>query len=88
MSAILGQVGNPVPFWRDGAWEEHIGWSTPVTLSIVAAKPHQSTENLMQEQFGLLKFLIKLNLDSQGLHFPVVSGSCLGIRIPNMFPPG
>jgi len=34
MSAILDQVGNPIQFWRNGAWEEHTGWSMPVRKRI------------------------------------------------------
>jgi len=34
MLAILDQVGNPIPFWRDNTWQDHIGWSTPVVKCI------------------------------------------------------
>jgi len=57
------------------------------TLSSVAGTPHQAKHQLMQERFGLLTFLLKLNVDSNGLHFPVVSGSCIGIPIPKMLLP-
>ena len=29
MQAILGQVGAPLPLWRDGRWQEAPGWSDP-----------------------------------------------------------
>lgn len=57
------------------------------TLSSVADTPQDATEQGMHEQFGLLKFLLRLNVDSDGLHFPVVSGSCMGIPIPKMLLP-
>lgn len=57
------------------------------TLRPVASKRHQSTDKLLQEQFGLLKFLLKLELRASGLYFPVVSGSCLGIPIPKVLLP-
>jgi len=57
------------------------------TLSSVVAYPQQSTETLIQEQFGLLKFKLRLEVDGNGLHFPVVSGSCLGIPIPKIILP-
>lgn len=34
MLAILDQVGNPIPFWRQGAWENHNGWSNPVRKKV------------------------------------------------------
>jgi len=57
------------------------------TLSRATAHPQHSTEMLVHEQFGLLKFLLDLEVDNDGLHFPVVSGSCLGIPIPPVLLP-
>lgn len=57
------------------------------TLSSVAEFRLQSTDQCIREQFGLLKFVLGLNADSSGLHFPVVSGSCIGIPIPKVFLP-
>jgi len=34
MQAILAQVGNPVDFWREGAWVKCKGWSEPTRKSI------------------------------------------------------
>lgn len=57
------------------------------TLSSVADSCRQSTEQRITEQFGLLKFLLGLHIDNSELHFPVVSGSCLGIPIPKAILP-
>jgi len=34
MHAILVQVGNAVPFWRNGEWVDCAGWSEPVCKSV------------------------------------------------------
>jgi len=34
MHAILAQVGNAVPFWRNGGWVNCAGWSEPVDKSV------------------------------------------------------
>jgi len=58
------------------------------TLSSVApSRPNESAQRLMQEQFGLLKFVLKLKIDADALHFPVADGSCLGIPIPKVLLP-
>ncbi len=57
------------------------------TLSSVAERPLPSTQQCIREQFGLLKFLLGLHVDRNALHFPVVSGSCLGIPIPTAILP-
>jgi len=75
-------------FAESEVWERKFnGKKFKSTLSKVTAAPNQVSKPLMQEQFGLLKFTLGLNIDSKGLHFPVISGSCLGIPIPKVLLP-
>jgi len=57
------------------------------TLSSGPSGSGHSTGKLIQEQFGLLTFLLQLDIDADGMHFRVISGSCLGVPIPHALLP-
>ncbi len=43
--------------------------------------------HIIEEQFGLLKFKLRLRLEHNAMHFDVVRGSCLGLPIPRLLLP-
>lgn len=57
------------------------------SMQNVSAKLRRQGDHVIQEQFGLLKFILRLEINSKGMHFPVISGSCLGIGIPKILLP-
>jgi len=58
------------------------------TLSLVSSKSDdERLVGVVQEQFGLMKFVLQLSLVDNSMHLNVLRGSCFGVPIPLMLLP-
>jgi len=57
------------------------------TLTKLAPEATPDNQCVVQEQFGLLKFVLNLPIEGDIMHMNVLRGSCLGVPIPSWFLP-
>ncbi len=92
MQAILDQVGNPVPFWRNRQWVDCTGWSEPAIKSI--GQTIKRKANLINAADTVLfptHFNARTVLFRAGLAVPLMHDALQGLgtqrakkRLPNL----
>lgn len=76
------RVGDAEVWWRDFG-----GQRFKSTLRLVDNKANSAAAGFVEEQFGLMKFVLQLPIHDDVMHMNVVSGRCFGIPIPKLLLP-
>lgn len=75
------RLGNKEVWWRDFGGQRFKSTLRPVVKNDILSV------QTVEEQFGLMKFVLQLPVHEGVMHMNVVSGRCLGIPIPSILLP-
>ena len=82
VQVVKTRLGDAEVWWRDFG-----GQRFKSTLRPVVKQANPPTEAYVEEQFGLMRFVLQLPVRDGVMHMNVVSGRCLGIAIPRILLP-